>query len=199
MRRLLVLGLLLLLTGCGIPDEEQPRTLDPAQAPFNVFERNVEAPSGPGRVPLYFVRDDLVVLTIRPVERSTSNEDLLDLLLQGPTPEQIEKGTGTALPASFRIEDVEVGVNGVAVVTLGEGTTQNTKPLGYAQIVATLTASERARAVRFRADGVDLQVPRGDGRLSFGPFTREDYKELLAPELLATPSPVPTPAASPTP
>jgi hypothetical protein len=186
--------LALLAGGCGVSPDDEPRALDPATAPFNAFESpRAEEPQGPGRVALYFVRNDRVVFTSRAVERSTSIEELLDLLLDGPTPEQVDRGTDTRLPAGLTVEDVEV-VNGVAVVTLGNVGTQATQPLGYAQIVATLTAPGRAQAVRFRADGVDLQVPRGDGQLSFGPFTRQDYAELLA-----LPSPAPSAPAAPAP
>lgn len=192
----------LLLAGCGVTPDDRPRALDPANAPFNVFESpRTEEPEGPGRVALYFVRNDRVVFTSRAVERSTSIQELLDLLLKGPTPEQIADGTGTRLPAGLTVESVEVGSNGVAVVTLGDSETLNTtQPLGYAQIVATLTAPGRAEAVRFRADGLDLRVPRGDGQLSDGPFTREDYAELLAlPSPAPTPADTAAPAASPTP
>lgn len=186
--------LALLAGGCGVSPDDEPRPLDPETAPFNVFESpRTEAPEGPGRVALYFVRNDRVVFTSRAVERSTSIDELLDLLLEGPSPEQVDRGTDTRLPAGLTVDDVEVGDNGVAVVTLGNVGTQSTQPLGYAQIVATLTAPGRATAVRFRADGVDLQVPRGDGQLSFGPFTREDYAELLA---LPSPAPSATGAAS---
>lgn len=193
MRRLLIAMLaVLLLAGCGVTPDDKPRALDPGNAPFNVFESpRAEEPQGRGRVALYFVRNDRVVFTSRAVESSTSTEDLLVLLLKGPTPEQIAEGTGTRLPAGLTVESVEVGSNGVAVVTLGDNETLNTtQPLGFAQIVATLTAPGRADAVRFRADGVDLPVPTGTGVLSDEPLTREDYAELLA-----LPSPAPSPAA----
>ncbi|MEX2288725.1 MAG: GerMN domain-containing protein [Mycobacteriales bacterium] len=193
-----VVALALLLAGCGVSEDEGPRALDPAAAPFNFYRsQEPEPPRGDGLVPLYFVRDGQVVFTTRAVERRPSIDELLALLLEGPTQEQIAEGTGTRLPGSFTVEDVEVGPSGTAVVTLGETATQNTTPpLGYAQIVTTLTAPGRARAVRFRADGVDLQVPRGDGLLSFGPFTRKDYEELLALPPPAPPAPPATPTGS---
>lgn len=200
MRPLLAGLLVLLLAGCGVPEDAEPRALNPDSAPFRVFESTAPAPEGPGRVALYFVRSDKVVLQTRAVERSTSISELLDLLLEGPTDEQVAAGTRSALPTTFTVEDVEVGSNGVAVVTLGGGATQvSTQPLGFAQVVATLTAPGRARAVRFRLDGEDLPVPRGDGSLTTDPLDRTDYENLLA-----LPSPAPSvsatrPAASPAP
>ena len=195
MRRAGALLALLLLTGCGVPLDEQPRALDPSQAPFGVLELPSAAPAGDGRVALYFVRDDKVVLQPRPVEESTDIRALLDLLLTGPTPEQVAAGTRSAIPTSLEVTDVEVGASGVAVVTLGGDDPQvGTSPLSFAQIVATLTAPGRARAVRFRLDGEDLQVPRGDGSLTDEPLTRDDYAEVL---LLQSGTTSPAPSASP--
>lgn len=189
---LLALGLS--VAGCGVPLDEAPRALDPADAPFRAFDGTAPAPEGDGRVALYFVRSDKVVLQTRAVERSTGIRELLDLLLEGPTEEQVAAGTRSAIPTTFTVEDVEVR-NGVAVVTLGGGATQvSTQPLGFAQVVATLTAPGRARAVRFRLEGEDLPVPRGDGSLTTDPLDRDDYADLLS-----LPSPVPTPVSpSPT-
>ena len=187
---------LLLVTACGVPTDSAPRPLDPEAAPFGVLGEPTTAPEGDGRVALYFVRGDRVVLQPRPVERSTTIRQLLDLLLEGPTPEQVAAGTRSAIPTDLQVEDVEVSGRGVAVVTLEVGDNQvGTPPLGFAQIVATLTAPGRARSVRFRLDGEDLPVPRGDGSLTSDPLDRSDYDELL---LLQTPAPTPT-ATTPSP
>lgn len=191
MRRALLLAGVLLLSGCGVPTDDRPRALDPAQAPFRIFADPAPAPEGDGRVALYFVRNDQVVLQPRPVERSTGIRELLDLLLDGPTPDQVAAGTRTALPTTLSVEDVSVGPSGVAVVTLG-GEAVDAPALGFAQIVATLTAPGRARAVRFRSDGTDLQVPRGDGLLTSEPLDRDDYANLIN-----LPSPGPATSASP--
>jgi spore germination protein GerM len=188
-RRLCCAVLLVVLAGCGVPQDDAPRALDPGNAPFRVFEDAAPAPEGDGRVALYFVRDDLVVLQTRAVERSTGIRELLDLLLDGPTPEQVAAGTRSAIPTTFEVDEVEL-TNGVAVVTLGGGASLTTDPLGFAQVVATLTAPGRARAVRFRLDGEDLRVPRGDGSLTTDPLDRDDYRQVLS---------LPSPAASPAP
>ena len=201
MRRGLLLLLGFLVAGCGVPTDDQPRALDPAQAPGRVLETTAPQAEGPGRIALYFVRGDpeKVVLEERAVERSPSNEELLELLLQGPTQEQVALGTRSAIPATLDIESVEVGPRGVAVVTLGgEEVQAGTSLLGFAQIVATLTAPGRAQAVRFRFDGEDLQVPDGQGVLTDAPLDRRDYEEVLllrsapAPSLSSSPSPTPS-------
>jgi len=190
MRRLAAVLLIVLLSGCGVPQDDEPRALDPREAPFRVFDDAAPAPEGDGRVALYFVRNDLVVLQTRAVERSTSISELLDLLLEGPTPEQVAAGTASALPTTFTVDGVEVNAEGIAVVTLGGGSTQvGASPRGFAQVVATLTAPGRAKGVRFRLEGQDLPVPRGDGSLTTEPLGRSDYAELLPSAASPAPSP----------
>ena len=190
MRRVLLALLLALVAGCGVPTDPAPRELDPESAPFRFYERPAE-PEGPGQVGLYFVRDDQVVLLRRAVEDSTSIEELAQLLLDGPTPEEIEARTGTELPPGLSVEDVTLTDRCIAVVTLGGGTQIGTSPLAFAQIVSTLTAPGRAQAVRFRIDGDDVAALRGDGSPTNDPVTRADYEGLLAvkPSPETTPSP----------
>lgn len=198
MRAARVLAAVALLTGCGVPTDEAPRALDPAQAPGGVLDTAAPQSEGEGRIALYFVRGDpeRVVLQQRAVERSPDMKELLQLLFEGPTQEQVAAGTRSAIPTSLQVESVDVGPRGVAVVTLGGDDTQvGTSPLGFAQIVATLTAPGRAEAVRFRIDDSDLRVPRGDGSLTDEPLTRDDYREVL----LLQSGVIASVAASPTP
>ncbi len=188
-RRVAVVALALLLTGCGIPADPAPRALDPAQAPFS-RDAPVADPVGPGRVPLFFVRDGKAVLTIRPVLQSTPAPELLSLLLAGPTPSELAAGITSAIPTTLTVKGIEVQ-EGIGVVTLNGPANQLSQPLTFAQIVATLTSPGRLAGVRFRVGGEDLGVPRGDGSLSTEPLDRSDYAELLA-----TASPGPSPSAS---
>lgn len=179
MKRLLVV--LLLLTGCGVPTDDRPRALDPADAPFTApTPAPVGDPTGPGRVALYFVEEGRIVLKTRAVQRSTPVPELLELLLAGPTPEEVADGT-TTLTGSLAVESLVVeGTTGV--VTLGETQDQasDTQPLAFAQVVTTLTARGRLTGVRFRRGDTDLRVPRGDGELTAEPLDRFDYLELSA-------------------
>jgi hypothetical protein len=172
-----------LLTGCGVPQDDEPRALDPAQAPFQVLREDQPTgpPTGDARADLYFVRDDRVVRQTRRVQGPADVSAVLELLLAGPTPGQVEDGISSALPSTFAVEGVELEA-GVAVVTLDGSSTQiSTSPLAFAQVVATLTAPGLARAVRFRLDDEDLPVPRGDASVTEAPVDRRDYAELLVP------------------
>jgi hypothetical protein len=110
------------------------------------------------------VRDDRVVRQTRRVQGPADVTAVLELLLAGPTPGQVEDGISSALPSTFTVEGVEL-VAGVAVVTLGGSSTQiSTSPLAFAQVVATLTAPGLARAVRFRLATRTCPCPAGTPR-----------------------------------
>jgi hypothetical protein len=187
-----VLLLALLGAGCGVPQDSQPRPLDPAVAPFRLQPEQVPRPTGESRVGLYFVRDDRVVLTTRRAEGPVGLRGLLDLVIAGPTAEESALGRNSALPSSVTVEDVTERA-GNAVITLGgpQEVVSAMRAQAVAQIVATLTPN-LVRTVRFRYDGTDLRVPRGDGSLTEAPLTREDYSGIIA-----TPPPGPAARESP--
>lgn len=190
------------LAGCGVPRDDAPRALEPAEAPYaSPRATPVDDPRGPGRVPLHFVRDGLIVLAPRPVEGRVSDQELLELLLGGPATEERSTGLATSIPEPVTVEDVELTAR-TAVVTLGGPRSEvlRLQALGYGQIVATLTPS-RADGVRFRLDGADLEVPRGDNTLTAAPLSRLDYATLIAPPTSSPAStpPVPPPSGPPTP
>ena len=188
----------LLLPACGVPHDDAPRALQPQEVPyFSPRSSPVPDPAGNGRVGLYFVRDDEVVLTPRQVEQPTPTPELLELLLAGPAPEEQEAGLISVIPSTVTVEDVST-VGSTAVVTLGgpDSEVLRLQPLAYAQIVATLTP-HRASGVRFRLGAADLRVPRGDGSLTDAPLSREDYEQLLGPPVTPSGEPAPAPPPSP--
>lgn len=173
------LALVLVLTACGVPQDDAPRALDPATAPFSDPSPSAGAAVGAARVGLWFVRDGRLVLTRRPVPQTAGVPELLDLLLAGPTESELADGTSSLIPASLTVEDVVVD-GGTGVVTLGGPADQvsSAQPLAFGQIVATLTGQGGLDGVRFRLDGSDLPVPSGDGRLSAAPLDGSDYAPL---------------------
>jgi len=182
----------LLLAGCGVPEDEQPRALEAREAPFASPTRSpVPQSVGDRRVALGFVRDGAVVLSSRTVEDPPTTEQLLELLFAGPSQDEDADGLSTFLPSTVSVEDVEID-GGTAVVTLegpDDSEVLRLQPLAWAQVVATLTPA-RVPGVRFRLDDADLQVPREDSVLTSLPLTRRDYAGLLAvqPTATATPS-----------
>ncbi len=187
MRRCASVLALLLVTACGVPQDDAPRALRSNDAVPTASP--VADPTGQGRVGLYFVRNGQVVLATRPVRSSTPTPELLALLLAGPAPEERAAGLISVIPATLEVADVDVQ-GGTAVITLSGPDTevQRTQPLAYAQIVATLTPN-RVSGVRFRLRDADLPVPRADGSLTDAPLDRDDYASLLPVPATAAPTP----------
>lgn len=195
--RAVVAGLIAVLLGaCGVPRDAEPRALQPQDVPLAAAAPSAVAdPEGTGRVGLYFVRGGQVVPTSRQVERLVTTPELVRLLFRGPAPAERDEGLGSVIPSTLTVEDVAVE-EGTAVITLAGPSSEVllTQAQAYAQIAATLTP-QRVSGVRFRFDGRDLRVPRGDGSLTSVPLRRDDYAQLLVP----TPAPTTVPAAPPSP
>jgi hypothetical protein len=191
----------LLLSGCGVPQDGEPRALAPEEVPFASPTDSAPAePAGDREVSLGFVRDESVVLSSRTVEDPRTPEEVLELLFAGPSPDEDAAGLSTFLPSTVTVEDVEL-VEDTAVVTLegpDDSEVLRLPPLAYAQIVATLTP-DRVSGVRFRLDGNDLRVPREDSSLTTLPLSRRDYAGLLADAGAGASAAASADAASPSP
>ena len=188
MRRVVAPVLLVLLAGCGVPQDSAPRMLDspslpfalPGSSPAPVPDDQTAATADGQQLALFFVRDGQLEQTVRPSTTTASLPALITALLGGPTIGELESGLSSVIPASLTVEDVTLEQE-TAVIELGGPQEQvsSAQPLAFAQIVTTLTASPRVTGVRFRLDEEDLSVPRGDGLLSDAPLRRSDYLDLI--------------------
>ena len=185
----LALAAIVVLVGCGVPEDDAPTALDRSSAPFRVFERDVAPPpQGDLAVELWFVRGDRLVPVARAVELPGSPQRVLSTLFDGVTETERRAGLSSSIPSAVSLERLEVQ-DGVAVVTL-DGLNEQVQVQAFAQVVATLTGRPEIDGVRFRADGRDVQVPRGDSSLTEAPVDRDDYGQLLA---VGTPTDAPAP------
>lgn len=182
LQRLAAAAVLLLSgSGCGLPAEDRARTLDPNAAPYRVVTRERPSPpAGSYRVALYLVRDGALVSVPRRIPRPPDPESVLAALVAGPTEQEQEAGLSTVLPPGTEASARREGdVLTVSLRSAGEDNTRVDAPLGFGQLVLTLTALPGLRTVQFERDGTPLQVPRADGSLATGPLSRTDYLELL--------------------
>ncbi len=184
MRALPVVVVAVLLAGCGLQPEAEPRALPPRTAPE--AGPTATAPVLPGARPttLYLVRDAMLAPVVRRASSGSSPVGALTLLLRGPTPGEGDQGLSSALaPDAVLLDEVQVEPGGLAVVPLrtlpAEGLVRSDEVLAYAQVVATLTALPGVRSVSFLRDGEPLAVPRADGLVATAPLTRRDYADLL--------------------
>jgi hypothetical protein len=184
---------LVAVTACGIPYDDEPRALEPREVPLPTsLDSPVADPDGDVTVGLYFVREGQVELVPRAVEGPVDTAELVELLVRGPAPEEKAAGLISVVPPALTVEDVTTA-GSTAVLTLGgpDSEVQDIPPLAFAQIVATVTP-RRAAGVRFRLRGRDLAVPQGDGSLTAAPVSRLDYRQLIT---AAPPSESPSAAA----
>lgn len=200
----LAAGLAVVLTGCGVPQDDAPRALDRDGAPFGIFaSESVAPPQGELQAELWFVQGSQAVPVRRSLEAPGSPMQVVEQLLRGPTEDELAAGLSTSIPSSLTLSDVTVD-DGIAVVTL-EGLTEQVRVEAYAQIVATLDGRPGIEGVRFRDEDGDVDVPNGDGVLGGGAVTRDDYAVLLGLEPAPTGSsaaavpPPPPPAPTPSP
>jgi hypothetical protein len=199
MRWWLAVSLLLVTTGCGLPDESRSRTVDDASVPYNLLETPGDggedpnpALAHPRGVPVAFWlrRDDK--LTPAPVSTTCDDptaevvEDVLGTLAAAPTSEEGSAGWTSAVPPTARLELVALE-DGVAVVDLDPVALGDAErlPLAVGQLVLSVTSAPGVDGLRLVTSGETVDVPLPDGALADRPVTADDYVELLPAALVA--------------
>ena len=176
----IVLLAAVLVGGCGVPVDEQPRNL---RRPGISHGSSGPAPDrfGTAAERLYLVRDGGLTRVVRRVPAARTPEQMLQDLLAGPTAAEHEDGLSSAL-STMKIDSIAVDQRR-AVIAIGGAAEQGARSdeiLAYGQIVCTLTSQgAEVGTVSFTSGSRPLGVPRGDGSLSTDPLTIADYAGLL--------------------
>ncbi|GAA0434872.1 hypothetical protein Aca07nite_00040 [Actinoplanes capillaceus] len=177
-------AILLLLTACGVPAQDEPHPVTLPRRPLDVTASAAASdPVGEVAQVLCLIRDDRLVQTVRRSDAPPVPQRQLDLLAAGPTPAEQAQGMSTALATTTLSVTVSAAtaIAAVEIGAAGEGTGRSDEALAYGQIVCTLTSRADIAAVSFRRDGRPLQVPRGDGQLTGDPLRAADYRSLIGP------------------
>ena len=178
-----------ILWGCGVPEDASPRPLslgDPATADdFLPAEPNaLTLGEDEEFVTIYFDNDqgDLQVSEIlRIANKPVIPEDILNLLLAGPSPEEAEGGFVSYLPAPEDLINTRTE-GSVFVVNFRKGS--RLEELGIqmylaaGQLVLSLVQNSDIEGVLVEIDGSAVDLPSDGGDLST-PARREDYEDLL--------------------
>jgi len=197
-----------ILSGCGVPEDSSPRPLSLGE-PAATDDLLSAEPSVPTLdedeefVTIYFDNDqgDLQVSEIlRIADKPVIPEDILDLLLAGPSPEEAEAGFVSYLPASedllnTRMEGSVFVVNFKKESRLEELSSGIQIYLAAGQLVLSLVQNSDIEEVLVEIDGSAVVLPSDGGDLST-PARREDYEDLLSlpipfDDLLEPPFPPP--------
>jgi hypothetical protein len=195
-----VLGLVVVLGGCGVPTGGAPATIAPSDFPFALGAPTPTPPVAPTAEPepapfRVFLVDDGGVLVAEPREvgGGTPGEqlgDLLAALAEGPTARERTDQLSTALPPQIEL-DLHDLTDRTATVDLGPPVQAPSGVAGrraVAQIVLTATTVPGVDAVRLTVGGDPVEAPLPSGELTADPLTAADYAAFLAP---ASPSAVP--------
>ncbi|TQS44708.1 GerMN domain-containing protein [Cryptosporangium phraense] len=175
-----LLSALGLLTACGIPLDDAPR---PAGATADAGPA-ADVPAGTASERICLVRDGKLTPVSRPVRPPLAVAGHLDLLLDGPTRDEQNRGYRSALAGTTLVTGA-AQAGGLVTVETGAVDAQPGRTddvLAFGQVVCTLGSRLPVGTVVFVHDGNRVRVPRGDGSLSSGPLTIADYAELLAEE-----------------
>lgn len=188
----------LVLTGCGIAEDDSPRDVPTAQQQQLgiLTDRSAGAARGAGRIyllaPTEVGQAPMLQAVARDVEGTPG--DLLEALLSGPNAAEISRQFRSAVPAGTSLRSTRLQ-GGVLVVDLSEDFLQTTGGDvvdALAQIVFTASESDGVRSVRVLVGGQTQQWPTGNGELQAAPLTVYDYPGRVASAQPAYPA-IPTP------
>ncbi|HEY3674110.1 MAG TPA: GerMN domain-containing protein [Acidimicrobiia bacterium] len=176
------------ISACGVDAQSQPRAINRADVPFDLDRRSPDTPtttdaSDTASYTIFLVADDRLQAVARSARNQPGLVERLTQLTKGPTAAEADAGLRTLLPPEVTVDAVRIA-DGVATVELsGVGAAQSAgdeRALAIAQLVYSVTAVPGVDRVQFEVDGDPAEVPRGDGRLTSRPVTRDDYA-LAAP------------------
>jgi hypothetical protein len=198
MKRCLALSLLLITTGCGLPDEERSRTVDADAVPYNLLTPAEQEPEDSNAGPMHPRGEPVVFwlrrdgrLTTAPVGATCDDpvaevvEDVLGVLSASPTSEESGAGRTSAVPPSARLELVALE-DATAVVDLDPVVLGDAErlPLAVGQLVLSVSSAPGVDGLRLVTSGEAVAVPLPDGALADRPVTADDYVELLPPRFV---------------
>lgn len=175
---------------CGVPVDDEVRTVDPAEVPYHLLDDTAAVRPGTTREVsgprLYWV-DGQDRLASRPAASFCATsvagvaENILDQLGDGPSDVDLSSGLGTALPPEGWLELVAINDRTAHLRVSSDDTiATNRVLLATAQTVLSLTSIPGVDRVKMEYDAEPLQVPRSSGELADGPLRHDDYRSLLA-------------------
>jgi hypothetical protein len=164
----------LLVTGCGVPLQDDPALLQERPEP----DVSTSAPGGMRTVRIYLIRDGRLQPAMRATD-DTSIRSRLELLAEGPSAaEEADAATTAVAPGDFAAEMApssrspgSVTINVPVQFTQIDGDLQL---LATAQLVWTVTEPEPRGLVRMTFKGEPIELPTDQG-LTGGPVRRSDF------------------------
>jgi spore germination protein GerM len=167
---------LLASTACGVPLDDQPRTITRVTEPTEVPQTTSASPTAES-VTVYFLREGVLQDAQYPVDGPPELDEALGFVLASEPPaglvSRIPTGTslrGIATSGSLATIDLSNEINAIG------GSAQKE---AYAQLVFTALESPEITRVRFRVQGEPVQAPTDNANLDV--VTADDYDPPLNP------------------
>ena len=194
-----ILALVLLLVAslvggaCGVPANDGPQAISPANLPAGLLDPNpgtsTTVPGSPGTtpVPVYFiVRDgdvDRLTEVTREVAEPTMPAARIGALFSQPTADEADAGITSSIPADLvllqdPVLDEETGVLTIDLSSELFDIQSAELTRAVAQIVFTVTQLTDVLKVRFLVEGEATPVPDDDGVEKEDPVSKADYRSL---------------------
>jgi spore germination protein GerM len=183
-------AVVLLVTGCGVPDSGPVTTVPSPEVPFGLLRTDATSSSavrdrgvsdGPG---VYFIREERLVrvgIDRGPSSGGTALDRVLEVLSAGPNAGERRDGLGSAIPAGLRLRG-RILAGGVAQIELAGETAHpeaDQNVLAVGQIVLTATSVPQITAVVLLGDGRPIDPVLPNGELASHPVTATDYAGLV--------------------
>jgi spore germination protein GerM len=168
---------------CSVPAQRRAHEQDDDAVPFGLLDPDVPPLLPPVTavltepVALCFVQEGELVVVDSALDPPVDLPEVVDALAEPP--DQGSMRTAVSDPPVVGDAALVGGVARVdllpAITTLGG----DEQLLAVAQLVCTLTARPGVGPVSFTLEGAPIDVPTGDGSLTSGPVSRDDYADLL--------------------
>ena len=196
-RRVHVVGLLLVASvlggACGVPADDGPQAIAPANLPAGLLDPNpgtsttLQGSPSTTPVPVYFiVRDgdvDRLAEVTREVTEPTLPASRIGALFSQPTADEADAGITSSIPADLvllqdPVLDEETGVLTIDLSSELFDIQSAELTRAVAQIVYTVTQLADVLKVRFLVEGEATPVPDDDGVEKKDPVGKPDYRSL---------------------
>jgi spore germination protein GerM len=181
--------------GCGVPEDDSTRTIDPDRVPYDLLggEPTQTPPAAPGTSVLAAVSPQVYFLDAdarpSPLPQALTEaagagatvDALLARLAAGPTEPERAAGLSSALGPGVRLGllDVVDRVARIAVVPSEQPPTADRLPLAMAQLVFTVTSVQGIDRMQLVRNGRTIEVPLPGGARTSEPVGAGDYLRLL--------------------
>jgi hypothetical protein len=180
-----ILALVLACGACSVPAERHAQLVEDDAVPFGLLEPETppllpsDAIGATDRAQLCFVEDDALTSVGMPLDSPIELDDVVSALADPPAIDDRSLRTVVADPALVREVRLVAGVARVDLRSAVSALGGDEQLLAVAQLVCTLTGRPGVGLVSFTLEGAPADIPRGDGSVTNGAVSRDDYAELL--------------------